>query len=282
MAFNFGAIDLAKPVSNDPLNSGLVSWWLSLPNANVSSVGGQWYDINSTYDATLAADAKITASYGVNNFSVLSLDGTGDQAACPNIPGLSLLSIAAVVKTSTSGRMGIFDRDNGTSARVWQFRKNSSNQFNPIFFNTGGTPGQSTSSATLNSGTWRFVCATWDGTTVRGYVDGIADGTAALSGTLNTGTLAPIWGGGYQSGTGNANWNGEIAAGWVYNRALTASEVFGLYEQWKLGYPKTLNRRQSILYSFAGDSATPATGGTPIFNSGILSSRIISGGGIVA
>ncbi len=78
------------------------------------------------------------------------------------------------------------------------------------------------SSTRLPTNTWSHVAATWDGTTLRLYVNGVQVASRAVAGTLLT-TSNPLRIG------GNANW-GEYFAGTidevrVYNRALSAAEI---------------------------------------------------------
>ena len=82
--------------------------------------------------------------------------------------------------------------------------------------------------AKLPLDTWTHLAATWDGATLRLYVDGVLSGTKAVSGAL-VDSAGPLEIG------GNAVW-GELFAGLiddvrVYNRALTASEIQGDMQQ---------------------------------------------------
>ena len=74
----------------------------------------------------------------------------------------------------------------------------------------------------LPTNTWSHVATTWDGTTLRLYVNGVQVASRAVAGTLSA-TSNPLRIG------GNANW-GEYFAGTidevrVYNRALSAAEI---------------------------------------------------------
>ncbi len=81
---------------------------------------------------------------------------------------------------------------------------------------------QGTAAIPLN--TWTHLATTYDGTTLRLYVNGTQVGTRAVSGAMLTSTGALRIG-------GNAVW-GEYFAGLIdevriYNRALTAAEILG-------------------------------------------------------
>jgi len=78
------------------------------------------------------------------------------------------------------------------------------------------------SNTRLPTNTWSHVAVTWNGATLRLYVNGVQVASRAVAGTLPT-TSNPLRIG------GNANW-GEYFAGAidevrVYNRALSAAEV---------------------------------------------------------
>jgi hypothetical protein len=83
-----------------------------------------------------------------------------------------------------------------------------------------------TSTANISGGTWKHVACTYDGTTIRGYINGVADGTYAspISPTLS-GTNDFTIGGG-DSATGGTMIIDEAR---VYNRALSAAEIATIY-----------------------------------------------------
>lgn len=77
------------------------------------------------------------------------------------------------------------------------------------------------SSTVLSTGRWYHVAATWDGATVKIYIDGVLDTSASRSGTLNVDTR-PVYIGGR---SGADFFNGMIRDVRLYNRALSASEI---------------------------------------------------------
>lgn len=86
----------------------------------------------------------------------------------------------------------------------------------------------------LTTGEWYHVAATWDGSNVRIYVNGVLDTTpASRTGTINTDTRSL-----YIGGTiGGDLFDGMIYDVRVYNRALLPEEVvelYGLTGHWKL------------------------------------------------
>lgn len=80
-------------------------------------------------------------------------------------------------------------------------------------------------SATINPLQWNYIVGTWDGTTVKIYVNGTA-GTNGNYGLAQTGTTQTL----ATRGTDNLyNINGLIDDIRIYNRALTPAEVQTLY-----------------------------------------------------
>lgn len=116
-----------------------------------------------------------------------SFNGTSAAVAIDNSSALSpsLITVEAWVRTTVgTGTQSIFSKDqtNSSTLRVWQFRLNAGKpEFLP--FSTSAVATAASPDA-VNDGQFHHLCGTWDGTTVRIYVDGILKGSTALSGTL--------------------------------------------------------------------------------------------------
>jgi hydrogenase maturation factor HypE len=88
--------------------------------------------------------------------------------------------------------------------------------------NTGGTDQHALGAAAVVANVWTHLASTFDGTTLRLYVNGTLVQSKAVSGSIVAGTGALRIG-------GNAVW-GEWFRGYIdevriYNRALTAAEI---------------------------------------------------------
>jgi len=79
---------------------------------------------------------------------------------------------------------------------------------------------------TLLPNTWYFGAVTFDGTTLRLYVNGQAENSMNASG-LNTQLTASGFTVGYRNA--GTRWNGELDEVAIWNRALTAAEVQAVY-----------------------------------------------------
>ena len=91
-----------------------------------------------------------------------------------------------------------------------------------------GTHVHVTSTTTLLIGEWVHVAGTWDGATARIFIDGTEESSAPYSlGMINGG--APLFIGTDELNSwGYYNFDGSIDDVYIYNRALSASEVFTL------------------------------------------------------
>jgi hypothetical protein len=91
----------------------------------------------------------------------------------------------------------------------------------------GSTKTLIASSGTLSAGVWVHVVATYDGSTMRLYKDGVLAGSLAASGSINTNSSVPLWIGSNPVG-GNV-FDGVIDEVRIYNRSLSAAEIASIY-----------------------------------------------------
>lgn len=80
----------------------------------------------------------------------------------------------------------------------------------------------------ITTGQWYHIMATWDGTTMKLYQNGVLMGTAALSGTVGSATNAPAVG--VNPGGPSGYFPGEIDEVAIYNTALSAARVLAHYQ----------------------------------------------------
>ena len=85
------------------------------------------------------------------------------------------------------------------------------------------------STTTVSTGTFYHVAVTYDGTTLRLYIDGSEEASdATSSGTLNTNSVTEYIGR-LDSSITAQDWDGKVDECGVWNRALGSSEVSDLY-----------------------------------------------------
>lgn len=101
------------------------------------------------------------------------------------------------------------------------------NSFVAGFYN--GSWREAVSPSTITAGQWYFLAATYDGTTVRLYVDGVEVATHSYSGTLPTGGSGWMIGKRHDTTGSNHHWDGMIESVGVYNRTLSPADIRDLY-----------------------------------------------------
>ncbi|PIZ47810.1 hypothetical protein COY32_01100, partial [candidate division WWE3 bacterium CG_4_10_14_0_2_um_filter_41_14] len=74
-------------------------------------------------------------------------------------------------------------------------------------------------------GQWVHVAATYDGNTVRNYIDGRLQNSVAQTGTISTISTGPVTIGNYLVPTSGYEFNGQIDDVRIYNYALTANQI---------------------------------------------------------
>ena len=141
-------------------------------------------------------------------------------------------TIGAWFKTTGSGKIIGFENATTDTGSASYDRHLYVGTDGYLYYGSCGTTCISTlkSATPVNDGTWRYVVATYDGTTMRLYMNGSLVGTLAMS----TQNYSGYWRiGGYKlSGWTNGAdgyFNGSIGHAFVYARQLAASEITSLY-----------------------------------------------------
>lgn len=139
-------------------------------------------------------------------------------------------SFTAWAKRTATGAYQILievGNQNSNNDNIAQMEFTPSNYFNCSFW---GDPGSQSSSA-YTDGNWHFYACTFDVSTKKmtAYIDGLSVGSGNTTGTLSDsgyGTIGAV----YSFGSYTAFWPGTLDDVRVYNRALSASEVYNLYK----------------------------------------------------
>ena len=103
-------------------------------------------------------------------------------------------------------------------------------------YTTGGTGGEYyyPKSVSIPNGTWGYYVATYDGSNVKIYRQGVYEGAKAATGTVNIDSF--VWQFGKHAGSGSYYFNGLGGNISWYNKALTQAEVTQNYNAWKSRY----------------------------------------------
>jgi hypothetical protein len=144
----------------------------------------------------------------------------GNDAGMPT--GNSPWTLEAWVKTSTSGEMVVLGYGTAGSSRdahMGLFNGGLVYDTSSFFNNFGGT---------VDNGVAHVIALTWDGTTMKGYVDGSQVGSGFTPGALN---LTPS-GSGLSLGSRGGGiyfFNGTIDEAAIYPSALTSTRLLAHY-----------------------------------------------------
>jgi len=163
----------------------------------------------------------------------LSFDGIDDYVrieASPSVKISNTVTVAAWVKIegTTNDHQVILAQNYGDeSSYVLEFQPNGQTpQF--CVLNSYGKRADAISNITIQFGEWVHLVGTYDGVTVRLYVNGALIGTKGLFGPIDV-ENQPV-----QIGAHTASWdrnwfNGIIDEVMLYNRAMNAEEIKALY-----------------------------------------------------
>ena len=202
---------------------GMVSWWPGDGNAS---------DIIDGNHGTLSGDATSTADGMVGQ--AFSFDGAGDSVVVGHDPSLILnhFTLDAWVKPGRlpgSTHQGIITK-NATPSRppsLWLFGDKVQ-----VWFDPDGHPA-ATSTTGLTLDTWHHVAATYDGSAVKIYINGVLDISTPKSSVPATNTQPLLFGAGRDNN--QFFFQGLIDEVEVFNRALSAAEIRAIFEAGSAG-----------------------------------------------
>lgn len=139
----------------------------------------------------------------------------------------SIINCGCWLKT-TQGSGSLICSDNGSgSGRVLQFTTASGKIQGILFSSGGGSAFIATGASSVNDGAWHHVLLSYDGTTMRIYVDGGLDGShAATAGNTLASKRLRI--GAQIPGVTNTFYAGTIAEAFIRYSAISAGEAKAL------------------------------------------------------
>jgi parallel beta-helix repeat protein len=188
------------------------------------SFDGNWLD-NSGNGLT-AVPSNTTFVCDGDNSSSANFNGSNSSITLPQSPLLdpfsATLSVSCWIKPAVlNGIQGLVQSQNGDGySSGWRMSLSGSN-FNPRVVTNQGPidlycPG-------LVAGVWNYVAMTYDGTSIKGYVNGVLQGSASWGGYIPyNANLAMLMG--YCNGS-TYYFNGHMDEFKFYDGALTASQI---------------------------------------------------------
>jgi len=217
--------DIANHDLNVPLidkGTDLVLHLNASDTTSYSGSGTTWTDLSSDGNNG-AIDG---ATFGSDTRGYFTFDGTNDEVEVGADTDLSnnANNFSAEVwfnADSVSGTEYIFYQNNGTAGQDHQFIIwRSAAQVYIYIYGSSNTTLESLGGFT--QGEWTYVAFTFDGSNVKGYVNGTLKQTTARTDNANTSTDGEI----YLGSNGTTNFfTGKIAVARYYKTPLTASEI---------------------------------------------------------
>jgi hypothetical protein len=189
---------------------------------------------------TTATSNSVTMTVVAPTPNALHFDGTNDYVAVPDASSLDLTNAFtleswvyptayATTADPTYGIQGLIGKNRNNAGGIGYFFGMISGNLTVLLNNNVTNVGaSSTTLVPLN--TWSHVAATYDGTTIRMYLNGTQVFTQALSGFSCANSTQPLYiGGTGTAGTSTWLFKGNMDEARVWNTARSASQIANNY-----------------------------------------------------
>ena len=253
---NSNYVNPSKPINwSNPLNKGLVADWTLLPNPGWANnriirdiTRGKRSPNDTVSNGSTSTNIKLSGNPRSFYFNGSVFVTTANTTSLSITGGITIaVWFKTTITLGASNWQHICTKGSSASWTTpycdWLFRlENSTNTGNAqkltFIVNDGAVlANQVNGTTTVLQDTIYFACATFDGTTMRLYLNGVQDNSKALTASINTSSQG-LWIG-TRTG-GGEYWNGYMNGLQLYNRALSAKEIAQLYQEQRLGRPNTL------------------------------------------
>lgn len=196
---------------------------------------GNTLDSVGTNHGTLHGDANYTSGLVGQAFN---FDGTGDAVEVPHSAAVSRAATAPLTvnfwafRSDATDRINIIGKRQGCDGDNINYLMGIHNSVGlGLFFGSGSTGGvyARTNVDSVPVNLWVMLTGTFDGTTVRLYMDGNL--LASATGKLGPENTAPFKIGHAGNCAPGEGWRGQLDEVKLYDRALTQAEIQALYNQ---------------------------------------------------
>ncbi|MFA5930785.1 MAG: LamG domain-containing protein [archaeon] len=213
-------VGVEMDVNKIKLSSGLVGLWNFNGNALDSSENGN--------NGTVSGATLTTDRFGVAN-KAYSFDGVNDTISVPDSSVLDLtnqLTISAwIYPTKASGIQNVISKSSSSQNNAYIFPR-TENGWSQISYLASINGWKTIFVSFPSRNVWHHVVGTYDGVTMKTYIDGVAIGSTTYSGTILTNSNPLVFGN--QPGF-SEYYGGTLDEVAVWDRNLGASEVLALY-----------------------------------------------------
>jgi hypothetical protein len=208
------------------VTSGLVLCLDAANQKSYTSGSTTWYDLTGNfYNGTLTNGP----TYSTSGSGCIVFDGTDDYIQTSSTSfNFSVITVSVWINRSTTATTYPVIASKEAISSGWILHIINTNK---IFFKINNNNSTAiTTTNSLTAGLWYNVVATYNGSQLVVYINGVSDTTTSDSTGINSNSTT-LRIGEYQT-TGNA-YKGNIANTQIYNRALSASEILQNYNATK-------------------------------------------------
>ena len=204
------------------VTSGLILCLDAANKVSYTDSGAKWYDLSGNSNNGNLTNGPTFS--GANGGSIV-FDGVDDYVnnSALTITGNQSFSWGAWIRPTATGTP-VFFGNNSTGLGMVSYWDSANNK---VRVGTWGLD-RLTSGTTILPSNWAYTFWTWNGTTLTSYTNGIADGTATGFSFNISNTYTTIG-----NAVNSQYFNGRISQTFIYNRALSATEVLQNYNATK-------------------------------------------------
>lgn len=219
---------LANAILNraSPLNRGLVSWWLCLPQ-RFQLQGGYWRDVAGQYHAINNGAKQSHAAGRLGGFGSMIFDGSTVNLSVPSSGNYDYGTVCAWIFPGNNDDQETILRLNGHA-----FQRSFGDPEKLRYYN--GTSSVDSANDVIVESAWQHVAAVRNGTNCTLYYNGQACGSGADS-TIQPG---PTNIGFYSSSS--HYWTGRLDDIRFFKAAKSAAEIMSIYRDSMNGYRNSL------------------------------------------
>jgi Concanavalin A-like lectin/glucanases superfamily/Secretion system C-terminal sorting domain len=233
--------NLAKPSSK----TALVGHWAMEENGGSTLIDSSSFKNNASI---IEGPSWVEGKRGL----ALNLNGTIDYCSVPDDPTLNIssaITIAAWVKPGKYATQRIIRKVDGTKNLGYSLFLGIDSTISIRFDNSNLKRVKSTTKYPGTGDTWMHIAATYDGTTIRLYINGVEENTLTASFdigiTENSLTIGA-------SDSDTQHFGGSLDDLRIYNYALSATEISDLQTAWSPTVPTTVSNGAGYALDFDG------------------------------
>jgi len=207
------------------ITDGLV---LCLDAANPKSYPGSgttWTDLSGNGNNGTLTNGP---TYSSSNGGSIVFDGVDDIVSIPDSDILDITTSISleswIYATKSTGVQNVISKSSFSQNNSYIYPRTDDGWTNATFYLAVPTfsPSSTLTASWPSRDAWHHTVATYDGVTMKIYIDGVLSNSKSQSGTISTNTNSLTIGS--QPGYGEF-YGGRVSGAKIYNRALTAAEV---------------------------------------------------------